>query len=229
MRNLIASLAALSLAASANAQTPAAAPAKTPAAAPAKAAKADKGSGTVEVQKVGKGKAAASRVEKLTATVKAVDAASRAVTLEANGKTQTVKAGPNVKRFDEIAVGDTVVIEFEQGLLLEYQPPGSEVVEPTAVAAGGRAGADQAPGGAAAAGIQATVTVTAIDLPNRMVVFQGPQGNLYQVKAAPKIQIQKLKVGDKLLATYAEAVAVKLEKKKAAPEKAPAAKETTKP
>lgn len=219
LRTLIASLAALSLAASAHAET--AAPAKAP-------AKAHEGSGAVEVKKVGEGMAAATRTEKLTATVKAVDAASRTVTLEAKGQTQTVKAGPNVKRFDEIAVGDTVVIELAKGLLLEYQPPGSEDVAPTAAAAGGRTGADQAPGGAVAAGIQATVTVTAIDLKNRMVVFQGPQGNLYQVKAGPKIQLDKLKVGDKLLATYEEAVAVKLEKKKTAPAKAPAAKETTK-
>ncbi len=221
LRTLIASLAALSLTASANAQTPAAAP-------PQKAPAAHEGHAAVEVKSVGKGMAGASRVQKATATVKAIDAANREVTLEAKGQTQTVKAGPAVKRFDEIAVGDTVVVQFEQGLLLEYQPPGSATVEPTAVAAGGRADAEKAPGGAAAAGIQATVTITAIDLPNRMVVFQGPQGNVYQVKAGPKVQIEKLKVGDKLLATYAEAVAIQLEKKKASPAKAPAAKETTK-
>jgi hypothetical protein len=172
--------------------------------------------------------AGASRVEKLTATVKAIDAATRSVTLEAKGQTQTVKAGPNVKRFDEIAVGDTVVVQFEQGLLLEYQPPGAEDVAPTAVTKTARADASKAPGGAVAAAIQATVTVTAIDLPHRMVVFQGPKGNLYQVKAGPEVQIEKLKVGDKLVATYAEAVAIQLEKKKAPAAKAPAAKETTK-
>jgi hypothetical protein len=212
LRTFIASLAALSLAAGANAQTP--------------APPAQKSKAPVEVHSVGKGMAGASRVQTLTATVKAINAATREITLEAKGKTQTVKAGPAVKRFDEIAVGDTVSIRLEQGLLLEYQPPGSETVEPTAVAASERGPADKAPAGAVAAGVQATVTVTAIDLPNRMVVFQGPQGNIYQVKAGPKVQLEKLKVGDKLLATYAEAVAVKLEKK--APAKAPAAKETTK-
>jgi hypothetical protein len=34
------------------------------------------------------------------------------------------------------------------------------------------------------------------------------------VKAGPKVQLEKLKVGDKLLATYVEAVAIKLEKAK---------------
>jgi hypothetical protein len=220
---IVASLAALSLAATANAQTPAApakpaaAPAKAPAAAaPAKAPAAAGASAPVEVKATGKpGQAAAARVQKLSATVKAVDAATRSITLEGKGgETQTIKVGPEVKRFDEIAVGDTIVVQLEQGLLLEYQPAGSETVAPQVEVAGGRAGADQPPAGAVAAGVQATVTVTAIDLPNRMVVFQGPAGNLYQVKAGPKIQLEKLKVGDKLLATYAEAVAIKLEKAK---------------
>jgi hypothetical protein len=78
------------------------------------------------------------------------------------------------------------------------------------------AGKDQAPGAVAAAGVQATVTVTAIDQGTRLVSFQGPGGNVYQVKAGPKIQLEKLKVGDRLLATYVEAVALKLEKPKPA-------------
>ena len=34
------------------------------------------------------------------------------------------------------------------------------------------------------------------------------------MKAGPKVQLEKLKVGDRLLATYVEAVAIKLEKAK---------------
>jgi hypothetical protein len=223
---IVAPLAALALAATAHAQTPApaaAAPAKEAAAVPEKAKAAAAKGGPVEVKPTGKpGQAGAARAVKLTATVKAVDAATRTLTLEGkDGQTQTVKVGPEVKRFAEIAAGDTIAIQLEQGLLLEYQPAGAADVQPTVEAAGGRAAADQAPAAAAAAGVQATVTVTAIDLPNRVVVFQGPGGNVYQVKAGPKVQLEKLKVGDKLLATYAEAVAIKLEK--AAPKKAPAA------
>jgi hypothetical protein len=210
LRNhIVASLAALSLAASAHAAAP-----------------AQKGS--VEVNPTAKkGQAGATKVVKLSATVKAVDAAKRELTLEGkNGQVQTVKVPPEVKRFDEIAAGDTITVQLEQGLLLEYQPAGSEVVEPKVEAAAGRAEPGSAPAGAVAAAVQSTVEITAIDLKNRMVVFQGPQGGVYQVKAGPKVQIEKLKVGDKLLATYAEAVAIKLEKaaKKEPAKKEPAAK-----
>jgi hypothetical protein len=161
------------------------------------------------------GKAEARRSAKVTAKVKAVDVANRTVTLQNEaGATQTFKVGPEVKRLDEFAVGDTIVIEYEQGLALEFQPAGSETVTPTVTTGGAVAGKDQAPGAVAAAGVQATVTVTAIDQGKRLVSFQGPGGNVYQVKAGPKIQLEKLKVGDRLLATYVEAVAIKLEKAK---------------
>lgn len=203
MRKLLASLAAILVSTLANAQAPAKAPAPV-AAAPA----------PVEVDNTGTpGKATATRTAKATATITAIDAAARTVTLKAkSGDTQTFKVGPDVKRFDEFAVGDVIKIEYEQGLALEFQPAGSENVPVTAIATGGRAEKDQAPGAAAAAGVRGTVTVTKIDNAKRLVSFTGPGGNIFQVKAGPKVQLEKLKVGDKLLATYVEAVAIKLEK-----------------
>ena len=62
--------------------------------------------------------------------------------------------------------------------------------------------------------MRSTVTVVKIDVAKRLVTLQGPGGNVYKVKAGPKIQLEKLKVGDKLLATYVEAVAITLEKSK---------------
>jgi Cu/Ag efflux protein CusF len=217
LRNLIAvSIASLALAASANAaETPAAAPAKPAADAP------------MEMKNIGTpGQAVATRVTKVTAKVKAVDQAARTVTLEfKDGKSETLKVGPEVKRFAEVAAGDTIAVQFEQGLMLEYQSPSAPDVAPQAVATGGRAGAEEAPGGVVAAGVQATVVVTAIDMNARMVVFKGPRGNLFQVKAGPSVQLDRLKVGDKLIATYVEALAIGLEKAKPEAKKEPAKKE----
>jgi Cu/Ag efflux protein CusF len=159
------------------------------------------------------GKATAKRAIHGTGTVTAIDVAGRSITLKnSSGATRTFKVGPDVKRLDEIAVGDLITIDYEQGLALEFQPVGSETVPPKATATGARGETDQAPGGTAAAGVTGTVTVTAIDMEKRLVSFQGPAGKVYQVKAGPKIKLDKLKVGDRLLATYVEAVAIKLEK-----------------
>jgi hypothetical protein len=207
MRKILASLVAVLAATFANAQAPAkaAAPAAKPAA-----------DGPVEVQASGTpGKATAKRTAQATATITAIDKAARTVTLKNKaGETETLKVGPEVKRFDEFAVGDVIKVEFEQALALEFQPAGSENVPLTAIASGGRAEKDQAPGAVAAAGVQGTTTVTAIDAATRVVSLQGPGGNVFKVKAGPKIQLQKLKVGDRILATFVEAVAIKLEKAK---------------
>ena len=168
------------------------------------------------------GQAQATRVVTVTAVVKAVDKAARTLSLEGkDGLVETFEVGPQVKRFDEVAVGDTLAVAYQEGLALQFQRPEEKSVAPEAVAVGGKTGKDQAPGGAVAAGVTATVTVTAIDLANRMVVFQGPLGQYHQVKAGSNIQLDRLKVGDRLLATYVKAVAITLEK---APKAAPAKK-----
>jgi hypothetical protein len=159
------------------------------------------------------GEAIATRTQSLTATITAVDPATRSLTVQgADGAVETFKVGPEVKRFGELAPGDVIAMEVKQGLLLEYQPPGSESVAPQGAAAGALAGANAAPGAAAAAGVQATVTVVAIDAKSRVVTLQGPEGNRRSVKAGSNIALEKLKVGDRLLATYVESLAIAVEK-----------------
>jgi pyruvate dehydrogenase E2 component (dihydrolipoamide acetyltransferase) len=209
-RFLLIPLAIVALATSALAQAPAPAP------------KSDK---PLEVKPTGTpGKVAGQRTESITATVKAVDVANRTITLQpAKGAAETIKVSEDVKRLAEIAPGDKVVIQVQQGLLLEMQQAGSAAVTPTAAVVAERAPTTEAPGGAVAAAVQATVVVTKIDLKKRTVVVKGPKGNKYVVAVAPEAQLERLKVGDKFLATYSESVAVAVEKpKKAAP---PAKKE----
>ncbi len=197
-------VAALLLAASALAQTP-------PPAAPPLTNR-----GPVEVKATGTpGKVEAKRTMRITATVYAIDPERRIVTLQNDlGGIETMKVGPDVKRLQDFAVGDTVVIDYDQGLVLEFQPAGTEFVPPTAVAVGERAGSGKTEVGARAMGVQGTVTVTAINAKKRVVTLRSPGENVYKVKAGPGVKLDKLKVGDKLLATYVEAVAIRLEKAK---------------
>lgn len=175
-------------------------------------------SGMLEMRNTGTpGKAEARRTVKASLQVVAVDTAKRTLTLKApDGATQTIQVGPDVKRLDEIHPGDTVKVEFDEGLVLQLQAPDAATVAPEAVEAADRADKSQAPGAAAAAGIRATVTVTSISLKDRVVIFQGPEGNQYNVKAGPNVRIEKLRVGDRLLATYIQAIAIKVEPQKKA-------------
>jgi hypothetical protein len=174
------------------------------------------GGRTVEMKQSGTpGKAVASRTIQVTATVYAIDLPTRILTIQHDmGGVEIMKVGPAVKNLDQFAVGDTVVVELDQGLVLEFQPPGSEFVAPEAVA---KDASGKYPDAVATAGqtMRSTVTITAIDRAKRRVTLQAPTGRIYRVKAGPKIQLDKLKVGDKLLATYVESVAVRLEKPQA--------------
>jgi Cu/Ag efflux protein CusF len=157
----------------------------------------------VEVKATGTpGQAAAERILSFTATVKAVDVKARTVTLAwRGGETGAFKVGPEVKGLGDLRPGDAVLLDVAQQLTLEVQLPGSPSV-PLAVAGGD----------GAAVGLQGTVTVTAVDLPSRKVTFQDSAGSTYEVKAGPGLAAEKLKKGDRLLATFVEAIAVRLEK-----------------
>ena len=170
----------------------------------------------VEVKATGvPGEAMATTQQTLSVTVKALDRATRKMTVQApSGETDTFTVSPGVKRLDEINVGDQITVEVTQGLLLQYQPAGTEAVAPQAVVAGAVADTSLAPGGAIAGGVQGTVTVVAIDQKTRLVTFQVPDGNKYKVKAGPKIALERLQVGDRLLATYVATVAIAVDKKR---------------
>jgi len=60
--------------------------------------------------------------QSLTARVTAIDYATRMVTLTAPQGTRTLKAGPEVKRLNEIRVGDQVTMQYTEALLLDVRP-----------------------------------------------------------------------------------------------------------
>jgi hypothetical protein len=151
------------------------------------------------------------RVEQVTATVTAVDAPNRLVTLKGKKETDTIRVGPEVVNFDQIKVGDVVKVTFSQGVILSLQAPDAKPVEPSVTATGAAAPVGARPAGDVKVGVKGTVTVSKIDLKSRMVTLTGPEGRSYKVKAGEGIALEKLKVGDKVLAEYQETVAVAVE------------------
>ena len=202
MRRLAVALAAIVLASSAGAEEKAA---------------AAKEQGPMEMQRAGPGQATSRQVEKMRAKVTAIDPATRQITLQGpKGKTETFKVSPVVKRLEEIQVGDDVNVKYERGLALQFQQPTEKDLEPSVSGVAERAGPEAAPAGTATMQVRSTVTVTAVDQKKRIVVLEGPGGNLYKVKAGPDIKLQKVKAGQKFYAVYTESLAVSIEKAKPA-------------
>jgi hypothetical protein len=161
------------------------------------------------------GQATAVRTQLLAAKVESVDAASRTVrVLWQDGRKEAITVGPAVKRLEEIAPGDQIFVDVQQQVRLELQLPGSPSVPLTVVGEGGRTvtASAGAPGAVVSSGFQATVTVKRIDAATRIVALQDPAGASYEVWASPDVALEKLKVGDRLLATYTEATVLRVEK-----------------
>jgi len=170
------------------------------------------GNEPIEMKKTQQGQAKGERTATVKVKVKAVDVTNRTITVQGqNGTVEAYKVGPEVQRLDEIAPGDTIVLNYKQGLMLQVMAPG-EVRKPAAAATATRGREDIPPSAAMAATVQGTVTVTAVDPGSRIVVLQTEKGDLFKVKAGPEIQLDKVKAGDKLYGVYTPSLAVSVQK-----------------
>ena len=69
------------------------------------------------------GKVAVAETVKASATVSAIDKATRKVSLKAaSGKTFEVVAGPEVKNFDQVKVGDQIEAVYVEAVAISVQP-----------------------------------------------------------------------------------------------------------
>ena len=147
-----------------------------------------------------------------TATVEAIDAATRTVTLKKpDGTFVTTVAGPDITRFAEVKVGDKVTARYYENVVVRVKQPGeSDVVS----GAKGTTGSEQdLPGGTKAKQVTITATITAIDPNTPSITFTGPNGWKYTSKVQDTEALAKVKVGDKVDIVWTEAMLVSLERK----------------
>jgi hypothetical protein len=187
---------------------------------PAFAQKPDVTGGTVVASEPGK--AAAVRNVKVSAKVVAIDKATRTVTLKGpHGDVVDVVAGDDVKNFDQIKVGDFVVVNFIQALSLELQKTkggASGISEKSAMVT---AKPGERPAAMAGHQVTAIAKVTAVNKKAKTITLKGPRGNSVTLDVQNPDQFKVVKVGDEVLVNYTEAVAISVEP---APKKAAAKK-----
>ena len=157
------------------------------------------------------------RWEELTikAVIEAVDPEKREVLLRGpEGNLMTVTAGENVKRFNEIEVGDMVTAQFWTYLKAEFrEPTEAEKTEPLVVLAGwGKAPKGKPPGAVVGRTIKAVVSIEIINRPDMFVTVRGPRGNYVSIPVEDNDLITQLNVGEVGILTYTEAVVLTLEK-----------------
>ena len=162
----------------------------------------------------GPGVAGAAQTVKVTATITAIDAATRAVTLKGpQGKEITITAGPEVKNFAQMKVGDQVNAEYVEALTLELKKGSTALVGRTDQAAAGAAKPGERPAGLVGRQVTITAEVVGVDPATQTVTLRGPQRTV-ELKVPDPAQFKLVAKGDRVEATYTEAVAIAVEPSK---------------
>ncbi len=147
-----------------------------------------------------------------TATVTAIDAAERKVTLVTpDGRKETFKAGPEVVNFPQIKVGDQVKATLTEALVvyMATDAPPQAQGEATAVAF---APVGAKPGVLMANTVQIKAKVTAIDLEHRKATLEFPDGTTHKVTVRKDVDLSKRKVGEEVVIRTTDALAITVEK-----------------
>jgi hypothetical protein len=148
-----------------------------------------------------------------TATIQAIDSATRSVTLKSeNGEEDTFQVGPEVKRFEELKVGDKVRMTYYESLVFELRKPG-QASSPTGTAgAAARGAASRLPAGAIAQEKKTTVTVKAIDAQIPSITVTTQDGRTVTRKIEDKKNLEGVAVGDRIDITYTQALLANIER-----------------
>ena len=144
------------------------------------------------------------------ATVTAIDAPTRTVTLKTEGgETVDVVAGSEVKNFDQIKVGDVIKATYTESIAFQVVPKGETP--------GGASETTQRIPGGAEVGQQVTTSfkVASVDPETNILWVNLPNGDTKKIQVQdPEAQkrLKTLSPGNVVAVTYTKSMAIQLEK-----------------
>jgi hypothetical protein len=159
------------------------------------------------------GRATVARAVEVSARVVALNKAERLVTLKGpKGDTVDVVAGDEVKNFDQIKVGDLVVVRYLQSLSLALRKTkGGAPADISQREMSAQAKPGERPAAGAAREVTAIAKVTHVDKKAKTITLKGPRGNVVTLDVQNPEQFKVVKVGDEVDVVYTEAVAISVE------------------
>jgi len=147
-----------------------------------------------------------------TATVQAVDQATRVITLKGSqGNLFDIKAGEEVRNLAQVKAGDKINVKYYQSLAIEVKAAGKGPGGTQEAVVMERAKSGEKPGGMVGSQVTVTANVQAIDKKKQTVTLKGPEGKTKVVKVKNPANLKNVKVGDDVVITLTEAVAISVE------------------
>jgi Cu/Ag efflux protein CusF len=158
----------------------------------------------------------ASQSVTISAIVEAIDHDTRIVTVrKPDGDTLTFTASDDARNLDQVDVGDVLVAKYIESVSIEVLANDgmeAEMAEATAVA---RTKEGEMPGLAAMDAKVVTATVEEINVDNNTFKLKGPDGVVNEYVARNPENLKRAEVGDLVVITITEAVAITVEKSSA--------------
>ncbi len=145
--------------------------------------------------------------------VMAIDRDDRWIKLkDRSGFTKKVNVGSEAINFDQVDIGDIIYVNYAETIAIkafgaDAISAGEEVESVFAQAAKG-----QKPAGASAIAKTVVVTITAIDLKNSLVTLKDIKGDTKTFRPRILSNLKKVKVGDKVAISFAEALSISVKK-----------------
>jgi hypothetical protein len=147
-------------------------------------------------------------------SVRAVNRRTRDIALNTpDDRVITIKAGPEVRNFNRIRVGDRVRVRFAEGVALAMAPPDSTPQPTEAVVGAARSGRGQLPGAAVGGRGTETVRIVSVDPATGRTTFIRPDGTTRSVTPQRPETLEfarGLRPGDMVTVTFGEGAAVQV-------------------
>jgi hypothetical protein len=141
----------------------------------------------------------------VTATVDAIEIASRSLTLRKPDDTLvTTKVPKQFVRFDSLKVGDKLTATYYDNIVIRVKAPGEKDVDSAEGSVVPTPGLK--PGFTVGAQRVITATITAIDPKIPSISLSGPGNWTYSSRVEDKEALKQVKVGDRLDIAWTEAV-----------------------
>jgi Cu/Ag efflux protein CusF len=148
---------------------------------------------------------------RVNGTVEAIDKEKGTVTLKGPKRSLTLVVKDKSK-LDVIKVGDPVVATYTEAVAFQVRKAGSAAPGVSVKEERETSKPGENPAGAIARQVTVTATIEAIDTKAQTVTIKGPEGNAETIKVRNPKNLEGVKVGDMVDITYAQALAVALDK-----------------
>ena len=147
----------------------------------------------------------------ITALVEAINHETREVTLRGpEGNTVSFVASEEARNLDQVEAGDIVMAEYVQSMSIEVMA--NDGFEPGAgeISAAGRSEKGEMPGMAAIDSVVVTATVEEINIEANTFKLAWPSGEILEYEAQKPENLTKAQVGDVVVLSFTEAIAMSL-------------------